>query len=438
MAEGGGFEMGDFDDDPEESLLGPDEEEESSFMGDLPEPPLLSPSNARTLQDRGDRIASLQGELKKDALRAQRDRLISSFYDAIKSGYDLQPTNIEYERFEVDKAGKTLYWVEGDKRVRISSTVGSTDFVGLSTLARRFGPGGTQAIRDFLNLSGYTSTLRRTDPEIAALEKFIDDADDVAKASDVDLDSTVDNVIDNLEWDSSGLPENSPLLLPMRELLGLDEALKTLRGAKAVQESKTVYLQRAIEDYRNDLERPGTSERADQIEQEIQKAKDELEATKESIDTLNLQLRSQVRQIRETITRVLDKNTSLAERLRTLFREQGVTIASLLTALGFIISTLVLALTGGSGVAPSPAPPTPPKDEGGIKEWAKKHLKALGHTLAQLAGKAAAALPGIIGSIISWLLNLLSKTAGWLAENLWALVVAIGGLLIVIVRERLA
>ena len=221
----------------------------------------------------------------------------------------------------------------------------------------------------------------------------------------------------------------------MRELLGLDKALKTLRGAKAVQESKTVYLQRAIEDYRNDLERPGTSERADQIELEIQKAKDELEATKESIDTLNLQLRSQVRQIRETITRVLDKNTSLAERLRTLFREQGVTIASIITALGFIVSTLVLALTGGAGVEP-PKPPTPSKD--GIKEWAKNHLKALGHTLAQLAGKAAAALPGIIGSIISWLLNLLSKTAGWLAENLWALVVAIGGLLIVIVRERLA
>ena len=58
--------------------------------------------------------------------------------------------------------------------------------------------------------------------------------------------------------------------------------------------------------------------------------------------------------------------------------------------------------------------------------------------LASLAGKAAAALPGIIGSIISWLLNLLSKTAGWLANNLWALVVAIGSLLFVIAREWLA
>ena len=91
------------------------------------------------------------------------------------------------------------------------------------------------------------------------------------------------------------------------------------------------------------------------------------------------------------------------------------------------ISTLVLALTGGS--APVPAPKQP--DKSGLKEWVKKHLQALGRTLANLAGKAAAALPGIIGSIVSWLLGTLGKTATWLAENLWALVIAVGTLLLV-------
>ena len=74
------------------------------------------------------------------------------------------------------------------------------------------------------------------------------------------------------------------------------------------------------------------------------------------------------------------------------------------------ISTLVLALTGGgAGGSPSPAPK--PSDKGGVKEWIKKHLQALGRALANLAGKAAAALPGIIGSIVSWLLGALGKTA---------------------------
>ncbi|MCU7881761.1 MAG: hypothetical protein KZQ60_15415, partial [Candidatus Thiodiazotropha sp. (ex Lucinoma aequizonata)] len=53
------------------------------------------------------------------------------------------------------------------------------------------------------------------------------------------------------------------------------------------------------------------------------------------------------------------------------------------------------------------------------------------------AGKAAAALPGIIGSIVSWLLGTLGKTATWFAENLWAVVVAAGGLLFVAAREWL-
>ena len=54
-----------------------------------------------------------------------------------------------------------------------------------------------------------------------------------------------------------------------------------------------------------------------------------------------------------------------------------------------------------------------------------------------LAQLAAAALPGLVGGIVSWLLNLVSKTVGWFAENLWALVVAIGDLLLVSAREWL-
>ena len=52
--------------------------------------------------------------------------------------------------------------------------------------------------------------------------------------------------------------------------------------------------------------------------------------------------------------------------------------------------------------------------------------KTLGRALANLDGKAAAALPGIIGSIVSWLLN----TAAWFAENLWAMAIAVGTLLL--------
>ena len=63
-------------------------------------------------------------------------------------------------------------------------------------------------------------------------------------------------------------------------------------------------------------------------------------------------LRSQVSRIRETFRRLLHEDTTLAERIRTLFREQGFTVASILTAIGMAIPTLVLALTGGGEVRP--------------------------------------------------------------------------------------
>ena len=44
-------------------------------------------------------------------------------------------------------------------------------------------------------------------------------------------------------------------------------------------------------------------------------------------------LQTQVARIKQTIEKILDKDKSLAERICTLFREQGITIMSILTAL---------------------------------------------------------------------------------------------------------
>ena len=60
-------------------------------------------------------------------------------------------------------------------------------------------------------------------------------------------------------------------------------------------------------------------------------------------------LQTQVARIKQTSEKVLDQNTSLAERIRTLFREQGITIFSILTALSMTISTIVLAIAGVFG-----------------------------------------------------------------------------------------
>ena len=84
----------------------------------------------------------------------------------------------------------------------------------------------------------------------------------------------------------------------------------------------------------------------------------------------------------ETIAKVLDKDTLLAEKIRTLFREQGITIASILMAIRMAIGVLVEALLpGGGGTSASDGGEPPPKDEKGLKEWIRNKLKALASLL---------------------------------------------------------
>ena len=93
-------------------------------------------------------------------------------------------------------------------------------------------------------------------------------------------------------------------------------------------------------------------------------------------------------------------------------------------AIGVLVEAL---LPGGGGAAASGG--GEPKDEAGLKELTRNKLKALASLFGQLGIKAAEALPGIIGGIISWILKRAKDVVGWVSQNLWALVVGIGGLI---------
>ena len=102
------------------------------------------------------------------------------------------------------------------------------------------------------------------------------------------------------------------------------------------------------------------------ITKRIDDLNEDLKVRQESIDLLKGRLKNQISSFKETIAKVLHKDTSLAEKIRTLFREQGITIASILTAIGMAIGVLVEALLpGGGGAATSGGGEPPLKDEKG-------------------------------------------------------------------------
>ena len=96
-------------------------------------------------------------------------------------------------------------------------------------------------------------------------------------------------------------------------------------------------------------------------------------------------------------------------------------------AIGVLVEALLPG--GGAATASGGGGEPPPKDEAGLKEWVRSKFKALASLLGQLGIKAAEALPGISGGLISWILNRAADVVGWVSQTLWALVVGIGGLI---------
>ena len=135
----------------------------------------------------------------------------------------------------------------------------------------------------------------------------------------------------------------------MQELLGLDKQLRSIRVSLKVEVAKKVELEEHITKERQKLEEfreyPRVYDDAmkEDITKRIAALNDKLEARQESIDLLKGKLKSQIMSFKETIAKVLDKDTSLGEKIRTLFREQGITIASILTAIRMAIGVLVEA-----------------------------------------------------------------------------------------------
>ena len=101
----------------------------------------------------------------------------------------------------------------------------------------------------------------------------------------------------------------------------------------------------------------------------------------------------------------------MAEKIRTLFRKQGITIFSILTALSMTISTIVLTNTGAFGGGGGGG--SSRKDEGFLNNW----LNRLGDALKRLAGKAVETLRTIMESVVDVILSFLGKTVGFVANN---------------------
>ena len=128
-------------------------------------------------------------------------------------------------------------------------------------------------------------------------------------------------------------------------------------------------------------------EQREEVRVRLQRFQDEQKALNDQIRILKGRYSNQIYQIRESIIKFLDKETgTLGERIRTLFKEQGITIVSILTALLMTLGVLTEALLGGPSTStPTSQSITTSDKKGGAREWIKNKLKALSQLLGKLA-----------------------------------------------------
>ena len=145
---------------------------------------------------------------------------------------------------------------------------------------------------------------------------------DITKADDIELQEFAKSTEDLI----SQLMQTDDLLeYPLRQLLGLDKQLRSIRGSLKVEVAKNVQLEERIKKEHRKLkefrECPGVYNDAmrEDITKRIDALNDELATRQKSINLLKGRLKNQITSFKETIAKVSDKDTSLADKIRTLF-----------------------------------------------------------------------------------------------------------------------
>ena len=366
----------------------------------------------------------------QDLRRELLETKVDDYYKAI----GMEPDVKDYNAFEFGKDDRSLFVKTKDGKVQLTHKNDPSKFLSLETVKSRMG--GARGIREHLSLSSYeqkvsskvATQLEKTQRKLPA---------NIETIPMEELPAATENIRESLgELNINDTTMNSDL--PLREILALDRSLQSIRGELTNNLAKLGEIDDHIEREKNKLVQADDENLDTQVKQRIESRLQDLNAERaarlEVLSENREQLRSQVSRIRETINRILHEDTTLAERIRTLFREQGITIASILTAFGFVISTIVLAVTGTGGSSPSPNPPS--GSDSDAKTWIKKQLHHLSELLKKLGLKAVDSLPAIIGTIVSWLFSTASKVVGFMAEHLWTLLVLITGLLIAKIKKN--
>ena len=228
--------------------------------------------------------------------------------------------NLGLQRIQ-NKGVRIFEFYNGDRWVPLTKQTG--EFFVLKTLRDRFG--GVNVTKNFLGIKTTSPLLERS---INAASKLKAELPTDLQMESIPLKELL-SLTEEIHIKKRETSQNTDL--DTREFLVIDKALQSIQGELLNNNSKLTEIDKRIKRDTKKLEEVEndptyTDEQRQLYRDRLDDLNTEKQARLEILSQNRKDLQTQVARIKETIEKVLDQNTSLAERIRTLFSEQGITI----------------------------------------------------------------------------------------------------------------
>ena len=239
-----------------------------------------------------------------------------------------------------------MLFLDGNNQWKALTNKCTGEFLSAKTLREKFG--GLNIMKSVLSLEETQS----------ALDRFVKAATKLKGELPMDLEmesiplKDFSFLAEDIHVKTREASQNTDL--DKRELLGIDRALQSIQGELLNNAAKLTEINKRIERDTKKLQEaengPTYSDEQRQLYKDrLDDLNTEKQARLEILPQNRKDLQTQVARTKQTIENVLDEDISLLERIRTLFREQGITIFSILAAFSMAIATIALAIAGVSG-----------------------------------------------------------------------------------------
>ena len=170
-----------------------------------------------------------------------------------------------------------------------------------------------------------------------------------------------------------------------------ERRLGDLKARKDAIQPLDELKQKAEELKDHNLKDTGIIEDENTSPSEKEAARERLATRNAELETINIEIEARERQ------------RPLLERVKDIFKQYGWTLQAVVLAVGLVLSALALAATNAL----------------------KAGTKAVGQELQAIGKKLGSLLPGLIGSIVSFIFKAAGQVFSFLAEHAWLLILAV-------------